>query len=656
MKLPAIPLITCDPYFSYRSFSRKLNSSKIKHRTGKEKEALGTIEIDGKIYRFLGKGSEEKIEQSDVEVSYLFTKYTFKKDDVILRVNFWNPLLLDEPKIFSRPVTFVDFSVESELNIKHEISIKLKLGADFTYDDKKTSSTMGDSAIDGKYKYSWIGKREQPVLSQCGDNLRINWGYLYLTGIGENIKTNCIHEDREAVAIEIEDSINLNGSIATTTFAISYDDIYSINYYGDFLKGYRAKDGLSFIAMLFETIDQREKLFEKCQILDDKLAKSASSTGKYYRYITKASYRQAVAAHKLVADKDGDIVFISKENFSNGCAATVDVSYPSSPLFLLFNPELVNGMLRPIFKFARLPVREYDFSPHDAGRYPYLVGNVYGIDPSFAIQMPKNNELFPAIYNYPKGSRVFDLRYQMPVEECGNDLIMVAAGMLKSGDTSFAIINLDLLEKYVTYLVKFGEDPGDQLCTDDFAGHLAHNVNLAIKATLGIEAYSIILSKLDKEEESEKYHLIAKKMADSIVSRSHLEDHTSLVFGSEEGWSLKYNLIWDRFFKSNLFDHKLFEEEVDRYIAKSNEFGVALDSRKDYTKSDRLVWTAAFIDDKKKRETLIKPLYNFLVNSPDKAPFSDRYDTVTGKIVGFRARSVIGGVFMPMLIDNSIKK
>ena len=45
--------------------------------------------------------------------------------------------------------------------------------------------------------------------------------------------------------------------------------------------------------------------------------------------------------------------FVSKECHSNGCAATVDVSYPSIPLFLLYNPELVRGMMRPVFKFAR---------------------------------------------------------------------------------------------------------------------------------------------------------------------------------------------------------------------------------------------------------------------------------------------------------------
>jgi hypothetical protein len=78
------------------------------------------------------------------------------------------------------------------------------------------------------------------------------------------------------------------------------------------------------------------------------------------------------AAHKLVYDENGDVLYISKECFSNGCAATVDVSYPSIPLFLCYNPELVRGMMRPIFRFARTDEWEFDFSPIEENGASYV--------------------------------------------------------------------------------------------------------------------------------------------------------------------------------------------------------------------------------------------------------------------------------------------
>ena len=65
--------------------------------------------------------------------------------------------------------------------------------------------------------------------------------------------------------------------------------------------------------------------------------------------------------------------------------------------------------------------------------------------------------------------------YQMPVEECGNMLIMLEAARAFGADKALADQYRSLLDNWVKYLVQYGEDPAEQLCTDDFAGHLAHN-------------------------------------------------------------------------------------------------------------------------------------------------------------------------------------
>ena len=105
------------------------------------------------------------------------------------------------------------------------------------------------------------------------------------------------------------------------------------------------------------------------------------------------------------------------------------------------------------------------------GQYPLLNGQVYGLVREM-------------------GELLFDK--QMPVEECGNMLVMEAATAIVTGDASFAEEHFDTLTEWVKYLIKYGADPENQLCTDDFAGHLAHNCNLSLKAVMGIRAMAIL--------------------------------------------------------------------------------------------------------------------------------------------------------------------
>ncbi|MGN0805289.1 MAG: glutaminase domain-containing protein, partial [Candidatus Coproplasma sp.] len=355
------------------------------------------------------------------------------------------------------------------------------------------------------------------------------------------------------------------------------------------------------------------------------------------------------------ADDHGEMVFLSKENDSNGCIGTVDVSYPSIPLFLLYNVELVKGMMRPIMKFAKMPVWNYDFAPHDVGTYPHCCGQVYGFksekDKYTGNLLKKSDkETYFPFYLLPENSDVYALKYQMPVEECANLLIMQYACFRCDKDISFFNENFDLSERWVEYLVKYGLKPEEQLCTDDFAGHLKNNLNLAIKATVGIACYSELAKAAQKMEIAEKYRKTAEAFATEITAFANRFSHLPISWDSDEStFSLKYNFAFDKLLGLKLFGQDIFEREINCYLQRANAYGVPLDNRKAYTKSDWLCWVATLTNDEKKREKLLSGIAKFLKDSPDRVPFSDWYDTDSGSHYYFRARSVQGGCFILLL-------
>jgi hypothetical protein len=244
----------------------------------------------------------------------------------------------------------------------------------------------------------------------------------------------------------------------------------------------------------------------------------------------------------------------------------------------------------------------------------------------------------------------------MPVEESGNMLLMIAGIAKVNGNASFAKQYWPLLTKWAQYLRTKGFDPENQLSTDDFAGHLAHNANLSIKAILALGAYAQLAGNLGELETAKEYLELARQDAARWIEKDRDGDHFRLAFDRPGTWSQKYNLVWDSLLDLNLFPESVVKTELASYRQHENKYGVPLDNRADYTKLDWLAWTASLASSKAGFINLFGPGYLFANESSSRVPLTDWYDTKTGKQVGFQARSVVGGIFIEMLSDPAIWK
>ncbi|GGD86688.1 hypothetical protein GCM10010911_51450 [Paenibacillus nasutitermitis] len=659
LRPPAVPLVTIDPYFSVWSMADRLTDDFTRHWTGKRNAMTGLIRIDNVTWRFAGLvepnpenyyTEPQAMSQKQFELSPLTTTYVYEQSGVVLTVKFTSPLLVDDLNLLSRPVSYVSLSVRSVDGKPHQVQVYFDVTGEWCV-DTSDQKVVWQREQKGDLSLLKMSNEEQRHLNRSGDDVRIDWGDFYLAasspliraGIGpasirkEFVRHGMFKEDakwsmpqtvRESMPVMacVWEPETVESEEQSELLVLAYDDVYAIEYFGEPLQAFWKSSGVSTHRMIEDAFAEYPDILERCEAFDRQLTEEATRAGgeKYAELLT-LSYRQAIAAHKLVLDRDGKLLFLSKECYSNGCIATVDVSYPSIPLFLLYNPELVKAIMRPIFKYAASDAWIYPFAPHDVGQYPLANGQVYG----------ENR-----------------LEEQMPIEECGNMLIMTAAVSLADGHTEFAEENRELLALWASYLMDNGLDPAEQLCTDDFAGHQARNANLSIKAIMGIAGYAIVLDLMGHAKEAESFWSSAKTMAVEWERLAQDENRYQLAFGSTGTWSLKYNLVWDVLWQTHIFSEGIAEQEVAWYLSKSGTYGVPLDSRATYTKSDWLVWAAAMASRREDFIRLIEPLWDFANETPDRVPFSDWYDTGSARQLNFQHRSVVGGLFIKLLKER----
>lgn len=626
-RAPSYPLITIDPYFSVWSNTDRLNESETRHWTGEPQPLTGMVLVDGDPYVFMGvRDGASPIPQTAAEVTAFTTTYRFRNDRITLTAAFTSPLLPDDPDLASRPVSYLRVSAAPADGQPHEIELVIEMDDAICLNKKYQNPTVFQPFRVPGLTGGRVGARNQRVLSRSGDNLRIDWGYAYLVTDAPDAVVRDLQSVHPYGIPSHTVQVTVRGGEAL--FAFAYDDVRSLQYFGENLTSWWNRHGKTIGEAIAEAFADYGAVAERCARADADLREKCPDP-KYYDLLAPA-FRQAFAAHKLAADPDGELLFVSKECFSNGCAATVDVTYPSIPLFLLYNPELVFGMLRPIFRYAHSGVWYYDFAPHDAGQYPLVNGQVYG-----DMTCPVN---------------------QMPVEECGNMLITVAAAALASGNTAFVRAHWADLEKWAAYLRRYGLDPENQLCTDDFAGHLAHNCNLGLKAIMGVAAFGILNDLCGAPEQAAALLEEARSMARAWTEKAR-DDETvfRLAFDRPGTWSMKYNAVWDKVFGTGIFPEGTFDPEIRLHVERHlNRYGLPLDCRAAYTKSDWMLWTAAMASDEADFSALVDAMWRAYGESESRVPLTDWYDTETGRQTGFQNRTVQGGLFIRLLADSGV--
>ncbi len=589
--------------------------------------------------------SVQDAKQKSVDVLATSSYYTMECGPVELDLVFTAPVLIDDYDLLSTPINYISYQVRPTDGKEHQVQFYLDASAELTVNTVMQPTHIQLETVKGT-QYLKCGTIEQPMLAKKGDNICIDWGYLYLPAVNGCVAmgnlsdmqnqfvqngslpespSECVNRDAAGTKVlaYLHDFGTVKDKPQSSFAMIGYDEVLDIEYLHQPYKAYWTHNGTVSIYDAFEKLKNNyQSIMKRCRALDQRIYDDGLKAGdKKYAEILSAAYRHVIVAHKLFQDKDGNLLFFSKENDSNGSVNTVDLTYPEAPLFLVYNPELQKAMMTSILDYSLSGRWTKPFAAHDMGTYPIANGQTYGGD--------------------------------MPLEESGNMLTLAATICQLDGNTKYVDKYWDILTQWNNYLVENGQDPAEQLCTDDFAGHWAHNCNLSAKAIMGILAYSRMADMRGEKEVAQKYEALAKQMAQKWEEDARDgDDHYRLAYDRPDTWSQKYNMVWDKLWNTHIFPNNAIEKEIQYYLGKQNTYGLPLDCRRDYTKSDWIMWTAAMASDKATFQKFVDPLYKYIDETPSRVAISDWHDTKTGRYEHFIGRSVIGGYWMKVLMDK----
>jgi hypothetical protein len=648
---PSVPLVTFDPYLSIWSPADHLTDRTTQHWTKRPHSLVSVIRVDGAAYRLMGQDPEgvPALPQTGLQVTPTRSIYHFENDKIRVTMTFMRPALPEDLEAMALPLSYITWDVRSMDGREHAVSLYDSTSSQIAV-NKLGENVEWAREKAGKLTVLRIGTVEQGVLGSSGDDHRINWGYAYAASFSAQAKAaigahktlleefvaggslpaaddtrmpRAVNDDQPVLAFVFDLGRVLSKPV-TRQVILAYDEIYAIKYFGRKLPPYWRRNGANAAQMLEKAAKEYPQLARRCVEFDEQLTADATKEGgAKYAQMCALAYRQCACACGLAADANKQPLFFTKENTSNGDIATVDVFFPMDPQWILLSPALAKATLVPILSYAASWHWKFPNAPHDLGTYPIARGTDDGGE-------------------------------GMPVEESGNMLILCDAIVQMDGNAHFVDPWWPKLKQWAEYLENYGLDPENQLCTDDFMGHLAHNANLSVKAILGLACYGDLCRLRGDTAGAEKYRQIATTDAEHWVKAAAEGGHFRLAFDKPGTWSQKYNLVWDRILGLNVFPPEVAQKEIAHYKTVMQRYGVPLDSRTKLTKTDWSFWSATLADNPADFDALISPIYDYLNQTTARSPFVDSYETDKVRSDGMHARPVIGGVFIKMLADRAL--
>ncbi|TQS32185.1 hypothetical protein Golomagni_07508 [Golovinomyces magnicellulatus] len=207
------------------------------------------------------------------------------------------------------------------------------------------------------------------------------------------------------------------------------------------------------------------------------------------------------------------------------------------------------------------------------------------------------------------------------------------------------------MDQWAQYLIEDAKIPQNQLSTDDFAGRLVNQTNLAIKGIIALKAMSKVSEMTGNAADQKKYSDVAddyfKYWNRNAINRAVDTPHSILQYGAPDTYNLLYNLYGDKVLNLKFIPQEIYDIQSDFYPTVMKPYGVPLDTRGTLTKSDWSIWAAAMAKPET-RDMIISRVAKWLNFTSQGRGLPDLYDTVSGswgRNILFNCRPVVGGHF-----------